>query len=89
MLEKQIVVERIEVLEDGTMQIREAIRVLEDGVILSQTFHRSVVSPDKEDMSDQHEKVQAIASAVWTKDVKDTFKAVKADSMKMTPVLVK
>jgi predicted component of type VI protein secretion system len=80
MLEKVTVVERIEILEDGTIQIREATRILEDGKLLSQSFHRSVVSPDKEDMTDQHEKVQTIASALWTKKVKDEFKAKKEEA---------
>ena len=78
MLEKVVVIDRVEILEDGTMQIREATRILEDGKLLSQSFHRSVVSPDKEDMTDQHEKVQTIASALWTKKVKDDFVATKA-----------
>ena len=38
-LTKQSVVDKIEVLELGQIQVRTADRVLEDGVVLSQAFH--------------------------------------------------
>jgi len=77
-LQKEVVIDRIEILEDGQMQIRQATRILEDGKLLSSAFHRSVVAPDKEDMTDQNDRVQAVASVLWTKEVKDKYKADKA-----------
>ena len=44
-LTKEIVVDKIEVLELGQVQVRTATRVLEDGVVLSSSFHRHVVAP--------------------------------------------
>ena len=35
-LTKETVVDKIEVLENGTLQVRTATRVLEDGEVLSQ-----------------------------------------------------
>ena len=44
-LSKVTVVDKIEVLEKGQVQVRTATRVLEDGVELSSSFHRHVVQP--------------------------------------------
>ena len=44
-LSKVTVVDKIEVLEKGQVQVRTATRVLEDGVELSSSFHRHVVEP--------------------------------------------
>ena len=44
-LTKEIIVDKIEVLEMGNVQVRTATRVLEDGVQLSSSFHRHVLSP--------------------------------------------
>ena len=44
-LTKETVVDKIEVLEKGHVQVRTATRVLEDGVELSSSFSRHVVEP--------------------------------------------
>jgi len=67
-LTKEIVVDKIEVLEKGQIQVRAATRVLEDGVALSSSFHRHVLAPG-DDLSGQDAKVSAIATATWTDDV--------------------
>ena len=46
-LTKEIVVDRIEVLERGQLQVRTVTRVLEDGVQLGSSFFRHVVEPSK------------------------------------------
>jgi hypothetical protein len=67
-LTKQTVVDKIEVLENGTLQVRSATRVLEDGEVLSSSFHRHVLAPGS-DTSNEDAKVVAIATATWTADV--------------------
>ena len=67
-LTKEIITDKIEVLENGTIQVRTATRVLEDGVALSSSFHRHVLVPG-DDLSGQDAKVSAIATATWTDDV--------------------
>ena len=67
-LTKQTVVDKIEVLENGTLQVRTATRVLEDGEVLSSSFHRHVLAPGA-DTSNEDAKVVAIANATWTADV--------------------
>lgn len=64
MLEKVSVVDLIEVLESGHIQVRTANRIVEDGNILSQTFHRHVVSPG-DDLTNEDPKVVAIATSIW------------------------
>ena len=44
-LTKETVVDKIEVLEKGQVQVRTATRVLEDGVQLSSAFSRHVLVP--------------------------------------------
>ena len=81
-LTKEIVVDMIEVLERGQIQVRTATRVLEDGKVLSSSFHRHVLEPSKKrsgsweetDLSGQDAKVQAIANATWTAEVKTAFR---------------
>jgi len=68
MLTKETVVDKIEVLEIGTLQVRTATKVLEDGKLLSQSFSRHVLTPGA-DTSNEDAKVVAIANATWTADV--------------------
>jgi hypothetical protein len=64
-LTKTIVVDSIEVLEDGQIQVRTRTDVLEDGVRLSHSFHRHVLAPG-DSTSGQDARVIAIATATWT-----------------------
>ena len=80
-LTKETVVDKIEVLEMGQVQVRTATRVLEDGTQLSQSFHRHVVNPSVKigdtwgdtDISGEDARVQAIATATWTSAVKTAY----------------
>ena len=80
-LTKEIVIDKIEVLELGQLQVRTATRVKEDGAILSSSFHRHVLEPrtkvgdtwEDTDISAEDSKVQAICNASWTADVKTAY----------------
>ena len=84
-LTKETVVDKIEVLEMGNVQVRKATRVLEDGVVLSRSFHRHVLEPSTKDsgswqdtdISGQDARVQSIANATWTAEVKTAFQEMK------------
>jgi hypothetical protein len=84
MLIKQSVVDKIEVLEMGQIQVRTANRVLEDGAVLSQAFHRHVLAPD-DDLTSQDAKVVAIANATWTPDVISAYQAMIAEQEASLP----
>ncbi|MFN9114344.1 MAG: hypothetical protein ACK5XN_30140 [Bacteroidota bacterium] len=63
-LTKETVVDKIEVLESGSIQVRSAVRIMEDGTMLSQSYHRHVLQPG-DDLTDQDPKVAAVAEAAW------------------------
>ena len=79
---KETVVDKIEVLEMGQVQVRTATKIMEDGNELNRNFHRHVVQPsvknsdtwEDTDISGEDAKVQAICNAVWTDEVKTAFK---------------
>jgi len=83
-LTKETVVDKIEVLEMGQVQVRTATRVMEDGTVLSSSFHRHVVDPSTKasgswadtDISGEDARVQAIANATWTDSVKTAYQAM-------------
>ncbi len=82
-LTKETVVDQITVTENGIVLYREATRIMEDGNQLSQTYHRTSLTPGQ-DITDQPAKVQAICNAAWTDEVKaayETFKAEQASRM--------
>ena len=76
-LTKEIIVDKIEVLELGQVQVRTATRVLEDGVALSSSFHRHVLVPG-DDLSGQDARVSAIATATWTPEVVTAYEEMIA-----------
>jgi urease accessory protein UreE len=76
-LTKETIVDKIEVLEKGQVQVRTATRVLEDGAVLSSSFHRHVLAPG-DDLTEQDAKVSAIATATWTAEVVTAYEAMIA-----------
>jgi hypothetical protein len=81
-LEKVIVVDKMEVLESGVVQVRTKTAILEDGIQISGTFHRHVVAPG-DDYSAEDTKVQAICAATHTADVIEAYKAAQAANAPM------
>ena len=63
-LVKEVVIDKIEVLESGSIQVLQATRVLEDDVLLSTSYHRHVLERDA-DLTNEDPKVAAIATATW------------------------
>lgn len=63
-LEETKVIDQITVTENGTIQVREATRILKDGEQIAQTYHRWSFEKGA-DMSEMPENVQAIAAAAW------------------------
>ena len=76
-LNKTEVVDKIETLENGTIQVRCATRIDEDGTVLSSSFHRHVLTPGQS-LTEQDPKVVAIANAVWTPEVISAYEAMLA-----------
>jgi len=73
-LSKSTTVDQITVTENGIVLYREATRILEDGVELSKTYHRSSLTPGQ-DLAGVPENVVAICNAAWTADVVAAYQA--------------
>ena len=74
-LTKEQKVDKIEIVGDYKhVQVRTATVVSEDGVELSRSYHRHVVSP-LDDASGESQEVQAICAAMHTQAVKDAYQA--------------
>ena len=77
-LTKQTVIDQITVTENGVIFYREATRIMEDGVQLSQTYHRSSLTPGQ-DLTGVPANVVAICNAAWTAEVVAAYQAAQAN----------
>jgi hypothetical protein len=73
-LEKIQIVDRIEVVENGSVQVRTKTAIMEDGKQISGTFHRHIVVPGQ-DYSAEDARVQAICAATHTDEVVAAYQA--------------
>jgi hypothetical protein len=76
-LTKTTTVDQITVTENGIVLYREATRIMEDGNQISQTYHRTSLTPGQ-DLTDQPANVVAICNAAWTTEVIDAYNAAQA-----------
>ena len=66
-LTKETVADKIEVVatDNGSVvQVRTATRIVEDGAVISQSYHRHVINSG-DDWSSEPSNVQAICNAVF------------------------
>jgi len=68
------IIDVIEILENNTIQIRNANIIEKDGVEIARTYHRHVINP-LSDITNEDAKVQIIANAIWTEEVISNYKA--------------
>ena len=81
-LSESIEYDKIEIIgQHKHVQIRKATVIKKDGVELTRSFHRYVLTPDM-DLSDRSEPNEGVAvcNAVWTQEVKDAWTAFLASS---------
>jgi len=83
-LTKTTEADKIEVVQKWNVQVRTATIIKEDGTELNRSFNRKILVPGTLDASDnlvdtnisgEDANVQAICNAVWTTDVKNSYKA--------------
>ena len=89
-ISKEVITARIEVVGDyKAIQIATDTIVKEDGVEISRSRHRTVLHPSQinyntdtkvkshtdTDISNQPQKVQDICNAVWTDEIKTSWKS--------------
>ncbi len=78
---KETIVDKIETLEDGVVQVRTATVLKEDSKELTRSFHRHMLEPSTKksgswadtDISSEDTRVKAVCNAVWTADVKKSY----------------
>ena len=76
-LTKQIAIDQITVTENGIVLYREATRIMEDGNQISQTYHRSSLTP-AQDLTGVPANVVAICNTAWTAEVIAAYQAALA-----------
>ena len=74
MLEKVQIVDRIEVIENGCVNVRTKTAIMEDGKQISGNFHRHVVAPG-DAYAGEDARVQAICKATHTAAVVAAYQA--------------
>ena len=71
---KETVGDQITVTENGIVLYREATRIIEDGNQISQTYHRSSLTP-AQDLTGVPANVVAICNVAWTAEVVAAYQA--------------
>lgn len=71
---------RMEVLEDGRLQVCKVTHIMRDGNEIARQLHRYILEPGQ-DTTQEADRVKMVAATVWTKDVVDEFKAKKEASI--------
>ncbi|MEK9770391.1 MAG: hypothetical protein VW683_15880 [Betaproteobacteria bacterium] len=75
-LSEETIVDKIEVIENGSVQVRTATVIKRDDVEINRSFHRHVLAPG-DDLTDQDARVTAIANATWTDEVVSAYAAAQ------------
>ena len=76
-LEKQTLVDLIEIIESGIVQVRTKTKIMEDGNELSAAFSRHTIAPGQ-DFSSESDRVRAVCSATHTAEVISAYQAAQA-----------
>lgn len=76
MITKETVVDQITVCENGIVLYREATRIIEDGKVLTQTYHRTSLTPGQ-DLEGQPANVVAICNVAWTPETVSAYQAAQ------------
>ena len=75
-LTEKTIIDKIELIENNSIQVRTATVIEKDGTELTRTFHRHVVAPGA-DITNEDPKVQAICAVVHTDEVIAAYKAAQ------------
>ena len=73
-LTKEQVIDKIEITQNGIVQVRQVTKILEDGNELSKSYHRWTIAPGQ-DYSDQPDNVKAICAVAHTPAVIAAYEA--------------
>ena len=77
-LSKQTVTDKIEIVKiqnHYSLQVREAVQIIESGNVISQNFHRYVLQPDADVSKITDDIVKAQFNAIMTNEVKTNYQS--------------
>jgi len=81
-LTEKTIIDKIEIVETNSIQVRTATVIVKDGVEIAKTYHRHVINPT-DDITNEDSKVQLIAKAIWTPEVISAYVELqKANQLK-------
>ena len=75
---KETTVDQITVAEDGSVLYREATVVIENGIHVAKTYHRTPLTPGQ-NLAGQPNEVVAVCNATWTPEVISAYQAHMAE----------
>ena len=74
-LSKKRVQDKIEIVgEYKIIQVRYSDQIIEDGKVISNSYHRDSITPNEEAKAIEHD-VKAIADIYWTDEIKTAYTA--------------
>jgi hypothetical protein len=79
-INKETVVDQITVTETGIVLYREVTRIIENGKVLTQTYHRTSLTPGQ-NLEGQPANVAAICNTAWTPEVIAAYQARQAAAL--------
>jgi len=74
---EEVVVDKIEILKNGIVQVRYATIVYKDGTEITKTYLREIIEPDEDIEEIEDAKVKSVAEVIFTEDVKKKYKKEK------------
>lgn len=78
-LEERSVIDKIEILLNGSIQVRRRDQILKNNTEVVATYHRHVLLPG-DDLTDQDPRVSMIAELIWTPEVIQSFQESQKES---------
>ena len=78
-LKKQRIQDKIEIIgEYKSIQVRYADQIIEDGQVISSSYHRDIVSCGDDAKAIEH-NVKALADIYWTDEIKAAYQATLSE----------
>ena len=81
-LSSTTLIDRTEILQDGTIQVRQAEIITKDNIEITRSFMRWVRHPGDTLAQNDPAPIPAIASAVWTAEVISAYQAAQSANSK-------
>jgi len=68
---------KIEILEDGQIQLREDTIIERDGIELIRIYHRRALEPGMDTSNETDKRLKAIIGVIWTPEMIEEYKKNK------------